>query len=108
MISRALPTPYYRPYANLAAPIITRDDDPYRAGTGDSLGASARRACACAIVAFGAGTAVIRPPWGAGGGANDVTLTLAAGVPQYFVIGTVVSGTATNVVLSWPLVSAEN
>jgi len=96
-------TPWYVGYANLAAPIDCRAADPYRAGSDGAQALNARRASACGIMAANAGgTAVVRPPWGAGAGTNDVTLTLAVGIPIYLDFDEVISGTATGVTIFWP------
>jgi hypothetical protein len=95
-------TPWYIGYANLAAPIDCRASDPYRAGSSGAQALNTRRSSACGIMAGAAGTAVVRPPWGAGTGTNDVTVTLAAGIPVYLDFNEVISGTATTVVIFWP------
>jgi hypothetical protein len=97
-------TPWYVGYADLNAPIDCRAADPYQAGSGGAQALNQRRASACGIMSATAGTAVVRPPWGAGAGTNDVTLTLAAGIPVYLDFDEIISGTATLVVVFWPRV----
>lgn len=95
-------TPYYKSYANLSSAIDCKADDPFSASMSDNTSVSQRNCEACAIMAGVAGTAVVRPPWGAGAGTNDVTLTLAAGIPVELDFKAVASGTATAVTIFWP------
>lgn len=109
------PTPWFIGYANLNVAIDCRAADPFTygpdpvSGTLSSLGSADRRASACAIYAGGTGTAVVRPPWGASDGSNDVTLALVAGMPPVKVNfdSVAAGGTATNVVIFWPRTQGE-
>ena len=99
-------TPWYRYYADLVAGINCRAADPYPGGAAGAQATNARNASACAIRANVTGTAVVRPPWGAGAGTDDVTLQLVAGMPpvELDFDEVIAGGSATGVTIFWPRV----
>jgi hypothetical protein len=90
MFHAVIPTPYFKPYASLASPIVCGTDDP-----------SGQKRHASGIYAAGSGTAVVRPRGMGSSDAQDRTLQLVAGVTLWVEFDRIMSGTATNLVLFW-------
>lgn len=90
MFHAVIPTPFFKPYATLGTPIVCATDDP-----------SGKGRPACGIYSSTTGTAVVRPRGGASDGSADRTLPLVGGATIWGEFDSVISGTATNVVLFW-------
>jgi hypothetical protein len=96
MISHMLPTPHFKTYANLAAPVVMETDDPLKLTNPRNKGRPS-----CLLYAGGAGTMVIRPCGMGSSNSRDTTVTFTAGKELPIECEQIVSGTATVVTVFW-------